>query len=147
PTEPGAFSVVITATNEFGDDSFTWAGTVAAKPELALELNFAAGTRVGDASTEISAGGLQVGSTYTLDLHSDPIRLYTGTIDPTGGFTHTVTLPANTPVGAHMLVLTGVAPDGTVLTARAWFTLLPNGTIGAVSYAGAIPFALAAAGT
>lgn len=147
PTTPGAFSAELTATNEFGSDTFTWAGVVAVAPEIALELEFAAGTKVGDASTEISAGGLLVGSTYTLDLHSDPIRLYTGTIDATGGFTHTVTLPANTPVGAHMLVLTGTAPDGTVLTARAWFTLLPNGTIGAVSYSGAIPFALAAAGT
>lgn len=147
PTTAGDYVVTFTAHNEFGDDTYIWEPTVAEKPEIDLVLNFAAGTKLEDAETEIGADGLQVGSTYTLDMHSTPVRLYTGTVDLTGGFTWLVSLPADTPVGAHELILTGVAPDGTVMTAHAWFTLLPNGTIGAISYSGAIPFRLAFSGS
>jgi hypothetical protein len=147
PTTAGDFTVTFTATNDFGDDSFVWEPTVAAAPEISLVLNFTAGTALADAGTEIGADGLKVGSTYTLDMHSTPVRLYTGTVDLTGGFTWVVSLPADTPVGSHELILTGVAPDGTVMTAHAWFTLLANGTIGAVSYTGAIPLRLALSGT
>ncbi len=147
PTTAGTYTVTFTATNAFGDDTQVWVPTIAPAPELSLVLDFAAGDTVGDAQTEISADGLKVGSTYTLDLHSSPIRLYTGIVDGSGGFTWLVTLPASTPVGAHELILTGVAPDGTVMTAHAWFTLLANGQIGATSYTGAIPFRLAFTGS
>ena len=145
PTAEGDFTFTLTATNAFGHVDQPYTVTVVAAPELDLELKFAAGTTIGDAKTEISADGLQVGSTYTLYLHSTPILLYSAIVDATGGFTWLVTLPANTPVGAHELILTGVAPDGTVMTARAWFTLRADGTIGAVSYLG--PLALAFTGS
>ena len=147
PTTAGEYVVTFTASNEFGDDTYIWEPTVKAAPDLELTLNFAAGTTIETASTEIGAGGLKVGSTYTLTMYSTPRILYTGTIDASGAFLHTVTLPADTPVGAHELVLTGIAPDGSVLTARAWFTLLSNGRIGAISYAGPLTFSLAATGS
>ncbi len=145
PLHEGKWRATIRATNGFGSDDLEIRGYVEAAPELGLVLEFAAGATIEDASTTISAGGLQVGSTYTLTMYSTPRVLYTGTIDASGAFTHVVTLPADTPVGAHRLELTGVAPDGTVLTASAWFTLLPNGTIGAISYTGPLSFTLAAA--
>jgi hypothetical protein len=145
PTEAGEFVFTLTATNPFGHVDEHKTVTVAAAPELDLEQKFAPGTDIEDAKTEISAGGLQVGSTYTLYLHSTPILLYSAIVDATGGFTWLVTIPANTPVGAHELILTGVAPDGTVMTAHAWFTLRADGTIGAISYLG--PLALAFTGS
>jgi hypothetical protein len=147
PTTAGDYTVTFTATNDFGDDTFLWEPTVAAAPEISLVLNFAADATIEDADTEIGADGLKVGSTYTLYLHSAPVLLYTGTVDATGAFSQLVTLPANTPVGAHELILTGIAPDGTVLTAHAWFTLLPNGRIGAISYSGPLAFTLAFTGS
>ena len=145
PVHDGKWRATIRATNGFGTDDLDISGYVDPAPELDLVLEFAAGATIEDASTTISAGGLQVGSTYTLTMYSTPRVLYTGTIDASGAFTHVVTLPADTPVGAHRLELTGVAPDGTVMTASAWFTLLPNGTIGAISYTGPLSFTLAAA--
>lgn len=147
PTTAGDYVVTFTAHNDFGDDTYIWEPTIAAKPEIELVLNFAAGTTIENADTEIGADGLKVGSTYTLYLHSTPVLLYTGTVDATGAFSQVISLPANTPVGAHELILTGIAPDGTVMTAHAWFTLLPNGTIGAISYAGPLAFALAFSGS
>jgi hypothetical protein len=147
PTESGSFTVTFTATNEFGTDEFIWEPTIKAAPEIDLVLTFAPGTQVGDAQTEISAEGLKVGSTYTLYMHSTPRLLYSGIVDATGGFVWLVTLPADTEPGAHELILSGIAPDGTSMTARAWFTLLPNGRIGAISYTGPIPLRLALSGT
>jgi large repetitive protein len=148
PTTAGDYVVTFTASNGTAPDAtFIWEPTIAAAPELELVLNFGPGTTVGNATTDIGASGLQVGSTYTLTMFSTPRILYTGTIDATGAFLHTITLPADTPVGAHELELTGIAPDGTVMTARAWFTLLANGTIGAVSYAGPLTFTLALTGS
>ncbi len=147
PTTAGDYVVTFTAHNEFGDDTYIWEPTVVAKPEIDLVLNFAAGTTIEDADTEIGADGLKVGSTYTLYLHSTPVLLYTGTVDATGAFSQVISLPADTPVGAHELILTGIAPDGTVMTAHAWFTLLPNGRIGAISYVGPLAFSLALSGS
>jgi len=147
PTTAGDYVVTFTATNDAGFDTYQWEPTITAAPDLDLTLNFAAGTTIETATTDIGAGGLKVGSTYTLTMFSTPRILYTGTIDATGAFLHTITLPADTPVGAHELVLTGIAPDGSVLTARAWFTLLSNGRIGAISYSGPIAFSLALTGS
>ncbi|HWM33903.1 MAG TPA: Ig-like domain-containing protein [Pseudolysinimonas sp.] len=136
PTTTGTYTFQLSATNDYGTITADFVREVAAAPELDLQLNFAPGTRIEDADTEISAGGLKIGSTYTLTMHSTPVVLYTGVIGPSGGFTWTVALPANTPTGAHELVLTGIAPSGATMTARAWFVLLPNGRIGAISYTG-----------
>jgi large repetitive protein len=146
PTTAGDVTFTLRATNAFGHVDHEYEITVAAAPEIDLQLNFAPGTKIGDATSEISASGLKVNSEYTLTLHSTPVLLYTGTIDSTGSFTHTVTIPADTPVGAHELILTGIAPDGSTMTAHAWFTLLADGTIGAVSYTGPLLFTLALTG-
>lgn len=150
PTSAGPYAFDLTATNDAGHVTASFAGTVAAAPVadpapvIDLTLTFDAGTPLADASSTISADGLKVGSEYTLTMYSTPVILYTGVIGPTGGFTWTVSLPANTPVGAHQLILTGIAPNGSTMSAMAWFTLLPNGTIGAISYSG--PFSLAETG-
>lgn len=137
-SDPCEYSVTITATNDYGSVDRTFTGVIAAKPAIDLVLEFASGTPIELAESTISGGGLQVGSTYTLEMFSTPVLLYTDTIDTSGGFTWRLGLPANTPTGSHRLLLTGIAPDGTVLTAQAWFTLLANGRIGAVSYSGAV---------
>ena len=136
PAIAGAYAFTITAANDYGSITAVFEGEIAAKPELDLELEFEAGTSIEDAASTISADGLQVGSTYTLTMFSTPRVLYTGTVDASGGFTWVVSLPADTPPGAHRLVLTGIAADGTPMSAQAWFTLGSNGTILATSYAG-----------
>lgn len=136
--DPCEYSVTVTATNDYGSVDRTFAGVIAARPAIDLVLEFAAGTPIDLAESTISGGGLQVGSTYTLEMFSTPVLLYTDIIDASGGFTWRVGIPVGTPPGAHRLLLTGVAPDGTVLTAEAWFTLLADGTIGAISYSGPV---------
>ena len=147
PTTPGPFSVTFTAENDVDDVDYTWTGTIAVQPSLDVELGFEPGDEIGSVTTDIAAEGLQVGSAYTFTMHSTPRVLYSGVVDASGAFLHTITLPADTPVGAHELILTGVAPDGTVLTAHAWFTVLSTGRIGAISYSGPLSFTLALTGS
>lgn len=147
PSDPCEYTVTITATNDYGSVDRTFAGVIAARPAIDLRLDFSAGTPIDLAESDITGSGLKVGSTYTLELFSTPVLLHTGTIDTTGGFSWKIGLPVATPPGAHRLLLTGIAPDGTVLTAQAWFTLLANGTIGAISYTGPVAMpALASTG-
>lgn len=136
PTTAGPYEFTITAENDYGSITADFEGEVAASPDLDLHLDFAPGTSIEDAASTISAEGLLVGSTYTLTMFSTPRVLYTGTVDGTGGFTWVVSLPADTPAGAHKLVLTGTAADGTPMSATAWFTLGANGKILAISYTG-----------
>lgn len=144
PTSAGAFDFTITATNDYGHVDQRFTGTVTAAPTIELALDFRAGTPITDASSTISADGLKVGSTYTLYMHSTPVLLYTGIVGAGGAFNWNIALPANTPPGAHKLILTGIAPDGSTMTAEAWFTLGANGKVLAISYTG--PTALAFTG-
>jgi len=136
PTTAGDYEFTITATNAFGSVDAVFEGEVAAAPVIDLTLEFAPGTALEDAASTISADGLQVGSTYTLTMFSTPRVLYTGTVGGSGGFSWVVSLPADTPPGAHRLLLTGTAVDGTPMSAQAWFTLGSNGKILAISYTG-----------
>lgn len=137
PTAAGPYEFTITAENDFGRITADFSGVVEAAPDLGLELQFDAGTSIEDASSTITAEGLQVGSTYTLTMYSTPRVLYTGTVDGSGGFSWVVSLPADTPDGAHRLVLTGIAADGTPMSATAWFSLR-SGRITAISYTGPV---------
>jgi hypothetical protein len=144
PATAAGYSVTFTATNEFGSDTFDWDPTVIEPSSVTLELdNWVAGTPLEDTGFEAGSVSLQVGSTYTVYLHSAPVLLDTGVVGASGSFARSLTLPPTTEVGAHELILTGVARNGTTLTAHVWFTLLPNGTIGAISYTGPIAYAAA----
>ena len=138
PTTAGPYSVTIRATNQWGDSDQVFTGEVKA-PALKLELQFAAGTRIEDAETFATAQGLQPGSGWTLTMFSDPIVIGSGVVAPSGILNELVKLPADTKPGAHRLLLTGIAPDGSTLTSQAWFTLDRNGVIRAVSLTGPTP--------
>lgn len=116
-------------------------------PEIGLVLDFTLGASLTNASATISAVGLQFGSQYRLTMYSTPQVIHSGTVDASGGFRRVVSLPADTPAGAHRLVLTGIAADGTEMQAEAWFSVLAGGSIGAVSYTGPVSAGLPVTGT
>lgn len=151
PQYNGPYSFTVRAENEFGFADLAFSGWVDAEAEVDLELGFTAGATVDQSSVTIAADGLLEGSEYTLTMFSTPRVLFTGTVDAFRSFSHVVPLPADSPVGAHRLELRAVASNGTVLTSTAYFTLLENGRIGAISYDGPLTFtpraaSLAAAG-
>jgi len=65
---------------------------------------------------DIEARTFVAGSAVSVTLNSDPVLLGTPTSDPSGVARLSATIPANTALGAHTIVATGTASDGTPLT-------------------------------
>ena len=55
---------------------------------------------------------LRADTTLTIELHSTPVVLATTQTDSTGHYSVTVVIPADTPPGAHEIVIRGLAPSG-----------------------------------
>lgn len=102
-------------------------------PSVTFTLGFAAGDTAAGAPFSINGTNLLPGSTATITMHSTPIVLATGTVKADGTISLSGQIPANTEVGAHRLVFDGTAMDGAAVSTTAWFTVLRDGTIGAVS--------------
>jgi hypothetical protein len=157
PSKAGTFTYTVAAYNEGvqpqtrtpapakGDKVEHEITTVIGDAEIALTLEFEAGATIAGSETRISANGLKPGSAYELWMHSEPVLLDTGVIDESGSFAKNVALPANTPAGAHSLILTGVAANGDELTATAWFSVDASGKVVATSYTGPVGNPVAAA--
>jgi LPXTG-motif cell wall-anchored protein len=65
------------------------------------------------------------GSSATVTLFSDPVVLGSATADASGIVALQATIPTNTPLGSHTLVVDGTAPDGTPLSLSASITVVP----------------------
>ena len=149
PTAPGAYDVTISATSPYAAATARITGTVLAAPiapvvptpTVELVPGFTAGTPLAQATLSVSGANLVPGSDYTIVLYSDPVVLARGAIDATGTLSFSTKLPAGVEAGAHRLVLTVVAPDGSVASDTVWFTVLSSGIIGAVSLVQAVPYA------
>ena len=146
PLYNGPYSFTVRAENDYGFDELVFAGWVDAVAVVDIELGFAPGTAIGDATITLAADGLQAGSEYSLTMFSTPRVLTLGAVDTFRSVYQTISLPADTPVGAHRLELRAVGSDGTPLLTTVYFTLLENGRIGAVSYDGPLTFTPAATG-
>jgi hypothetical protein len=157
PTKAGTFTYTVAAYNEAvrrpsrtpmpskGDKVEHDVTTVIGGAELGLTLEFKAGATAAGSDTRISANGLKPGSAYELWMHSEPVLLDTGIIDESGSFAKNVALPAGIPAGAHELVLTGIAPNGDTVTAKAWFSVDGAGKVVAISYTGPVDNPIVAA--
>jgi hypothetical protein len=95
--------------------------TATAPPSTPLTLTTTEGplSRVepGRTLTVVGSGFLPY-STATIVIYSTPQVLGTVLTDAGGNFTATVTVPADLQAGAHSLVASGVAPDGSVHALR-----------------------------
>ncbi|MGC1184874.1 MAG: putative Ig domain-containing protein [Candidatus Dormiibacterota bacterium] len=84
-------------------------------------------------SLYLSATGFNPGSQVSATLHSIPVSLGTTDADDTGAVGFVVTIPSDTLPGAHTIILTGFAPDGSALTETAAITIAPPLSIGSSS--------------
>jgi outer membrane protein OmpA-like peptidoglycan-associated protein len=91
-------------------------------PKLNLVLDLKPGAPVSGAGARISGGGLRGNSQYTVTMYSSPVRLASGYADETGSFTARFKVPQRACVkgGLHRVVLSGFAPDGTVVSTTNW---------------------------
>ncbi len=78
-------------------------------------LDLSATTPSAGSPVHLEGSGYAPNSAVTITIESTPKTLVTTTTDATGSFSVTVTIPGGYS-GAHTLVATGVAPDGSVRT-------------------------------
>jgi hypothetical protein len=78
----------------------------------------------------VSGGGFAAATPLTIELHSTPVVLGTTTSDASGNYAATVVIPADTPAGAHELVVSGLDPDGQPRSVSVAITVLAaTGTV------------------
>jgi LPXTG-motif cell wall-anchored protein len=73
----------------------------------------------------ITAQTFAAGSSVTVTLFSDPVVLGSSTADASGRIALQATIPTNTPLGSHTIVVDGTAPDGTPLSLSAAIQVVP----------------------
>ena len=66
---------------------------------------------------------------YKIQLFSDPITLATGTIDTNGTLDQIITLPADTPIGLHHIVLTTLLADNTPYQREIYIIVNADGSV------------------
>jgi hypothetical protein len=136
PTTSDIYDFTITATNAVGHVDQHFLGFVFPVTSLDLEPQFEAGTKLSDASILAIGNGLAVNSAYAITANSLPIVIGSGSSGGGGSFATTVSLPTTLPAGPHSIVMTGTGLNGSALSTTVWFTVLADGTIGAVSLTG-----------
>jgi hypothetical protein len=94
-------------------------------PTVDLKLNLQAGQPVTSGQATLSGDGLHPRSAYSLVMHSTPVVLASGYTDDNGSFDAKLVLPrkACVPAGQHEIVLTAVAPDGSLVHDSSWVVL------------------------
>ncbi|AWB90148.1 cadherin-like beta sandwich domain-containing protein [Homoserinimonas hongtaonis] len=145
----GANTVTIVTTAQDGITTSTTTVVItrqaAPLPDVDIALGFTAGDAAAGAPFTINGANLLPGSAATVTMHSTPVVLARGTVLADGTIVLSARIPAGAGAGAHRLVFEGTAVDGTAVTSTAWFTVLANGRIGAVSLTGPVAYAEPAA--
>jgi hypothetical protein len=79
-------------------------------------LQLSTDTVAAGGSLQVVAAGFAPGEAVAVALHSTPVTVATGTVTADGAFAATVSIPADTSVGAHTLTATG-ATSGAIASA------------------------------
>ena len=100
---------------------------VTPEPEVPAEIELGAASVQAGGKVTVSGSRFAEGAELRLELRSDPVTLGTVTAGADGAFERTVTIPANTPAGAHTLAV--ILPDGTEVTASLTVTAAVGGVV------------------
>ena len=142
------YSFTVTVTSVHGTETVTFSGVVAAAPEAELDVDFGSGDTAAGADFDFDIDGAAPGAAWSVTVNSTPVVVASGLTSVTGTASGSASIPLSIGAGAHSIVLTTLAADGSTITTTVWFTVLRNGTIGAVSLLGPLAYTEAAlAGT
>lgn len=113
--------------------------TPEARGDIEFELvpEFGVGEPAAGARVRAQARGLAPSTAVRLEVRSEPVLIGETTTNAAGDSTLSATLPADLEPGAHMLILTGVAPTGEALVSVAGLEIDAWGVIATVTPASA----------
>jgi 5'-nucleotidase len=89
--------------------------TFAAAPAAEGEITLGATSVAAGGTVMVNGSGFDAGLDLVIELRSTPVQVGTVTVSGDGTFSVSVTIPKNTPVGAHTLAV--IQPDGAEATA------------------------------
>ncbi len=95
----------------------------ASEPEVPAKVELGAASVKAGGTVTVSGSGFAEGAQLRFELRSDPVQLGTATAGTDGSFQRTLTIPANTPAGAHTLAV--IRADGTEITTSLTVTAQP----------------------
>ncbi|MEI6496965.1 MAG: hypothetical protein WCO88_09875 [Actinomycetota bacterium] len=108
--------------------------TTTAPAQHSVTMNFGVGDNLSNGLTATFTGNvLKPLSSFTVEVRSTPVTVFSGTADAQGRYNVTVTIPKNTPAGAHTVVLVGTSPSNQPFTDSGSMTISANGTVTGVS--------------
>ncbi|MEY4532789.1 MAG: hypothetical protein RI926_558 [Actinomycetota bacterium] len=119
--------------------------SVSARPTASLGLNLSRGARVAQAPAPVSASGLLANAPYTVEVHSTPVVIASGTVASDGSVNYTASIPANLEAGWHTMIFSSTAADGTSFTSNFYFKVAGDGTL--LSTSETVPAELAYTGS
>lgn len=96
---------------------------------LSLTPNMSMGSVAAGSTVTVSGTGLLPNTAWSLELHSTPLVLMSGTTDSSGNFSGTGSIPAGIEAGQHRLILTGTSSGGGALTRTVYFTVSTTGSL------------------
>lgn len=103
------------------------------RPVAAIAPTVASGQQAAGTEIAFNAESVRNGSTWSMEVHSTPQVLATGTASMTGTVGSSVTLPAGLEAGNHQLILTTTAPNGQTVDQVVDFTVSASGAITYIS--------------
>jgi uncharacterized repeat protein (TIGR02543 family) len=115
------------------------------RPTASLGLNLARGARVAQAPAPVTASGLLANAPYTVEVHSTPVIIASGTVASDGSVNYTASIPTGLEAGWHSMIFTSTAADGTSFTSTYYFKVAGDGTL--LSTSETVPAELAYTGT
>ncbi|MBS1907540.1 MAG: chromosome partitioning protein ParB [Actinobacteria bacterium] len=122
---PGSYSATITAHNAVGSTSSAATPVAVADPAAVQGSVTITGDLRSGGSVTVTANGLAAEvAGFSVEVHSDPVSLGTGSTDASGAFALPAALPATLPAGAHTVT---VSFNGATVASTA-FTVAPAST-------------------
>lgn len=122
----GAVYDTFTVTkSDAGEKWVTEDGVTPPEPEVPAKVELDAASVKAGGTVTVSGSGFAEGAQLRFELRSDPVQLGTATAGTDGSFQRTLTIPANTPAGAHTLAV--IRADGTEITTSLTVTAAAGG--------------------
>ncbi|MFM6974158.1 MAG: YncE family protein [Agromyces sp.] len=136
PTQVGTFTFEVTATNTTSGITPATAAkslTVTIRDALELTPGFQVGSVAANAVATVRGTALKPNTAWSVEFHSTPLVIASGTTDANGSFAGTAHLPVSVTPGAHKVILSGTSPSGAALSRTVYITVNSSGVISYLS--------------
>jgi hypothetical protein len=103
--------------------------TPPSRPSASLGLTVSRGARIANAPVPVASSGLLPNAPFTVEVHSTPVVIASGTVASDGTVNYTAAIPSGLEAGWHTLIFTSTAADGSSFSTSYYFQVGSDGTL------------------